>query len=85
MSFAEQMGRNVAHHGAKTNVSQEELGVRSSLHRTAMGRLKRGERIPRADTFIEVAESLDIFPGDPLCGWVREPDGTIVGSFREQP
>lgn len=85
MSFAEQVGRNVAHYRRKANISQEELGARSSLHRTAVGQLERGERIPRADTLVKLAGSLGVTPGDLLDGLEWEPGGTIFGSFRDQP
>ncbi len=83
--FAEQIGHNLAHYRQKANVSQEELGVRSSLHRTAVGQLERGERIPRADTIVKLAGSLGVTPGDLLDGLAWEPGGTISGGFRDQP
>lgn len=85
MSFAERFGHNLARHRRKANVSQEELGVRSSLHRTAVGQLERGERIPRADTIVKLAGSLGVTPGDLLDGLAWEPGETVYGSFRDQP
>ncbi len=85
MSFAKKVGRNVAHHRQKADLSQEELAVRASLHRTAIGQLERGERLPRADTLVKVAGSLGVSPCDLLEGLKWEPGGTLFGRFRDQP
>lgn len=81
MSFAEKFGQNLAQQRRRANVSQEELGVRASLHRTAVGQLERGERVPRADTVVKLAGSLSIGPGKLLEGLVWTPGGTVVGRF----
>ncbi len=81
MSFAEQFGNNLAHHRHKAKLSQEELGVRASLHRTAVGQLERGERIPRADTVVKLAGSLRVACGDLLDGLTWTPGGTVAGHF----
>lgn len=81
MSFAEQFGNNLARHRRKAKLSQEELGVRASLHRTAVGQLERGERIPRADTVVKLAGSLSVGSGDLLDGLKWTPGGTVAGRF----
>ena len=81
MSFAERFGRNLASQRQRANLSQEELGERASLHRTAVGQLERGERIPRADTVVKLAGSLSVVPGDLLDGLVWEPGATVAGRF----
>ena len=62
-------------------LSQEELAVRASLHRTAVGQLERGERVARVDTLIKLAGSLGIPPGDLLGGMSWDPGGTLIGEF----
>jgi len=47
VGFATQFGRNLARERERVGLSQEELGVRASLHRTAVSQLERGERVPR--------------------------------------
>jgi transcriptional regulator with XRE-family HTH domain len=81
VSFAEQFGNNLARHRRKAKLSQEELGVRASLHRTAVGQLERGERIPRADTVVKLAGSLSVPSGDLLEGLKWTPGGTVAGHF----
>ena len=81
MSFAAQFGHNLASHRRKADLSQEELGVRPSLHRTAVGQLERGERIPRADTVVKLAGSFSVSAGDLLDGLAWTPGGTVAGRF----
>lgn len=81
MSFAEKFGQNLAQQRRRANVSQEELGVRASLHRAAVGQLERGERVPRADTVVKLAGSLDIAPGKLLEGLEWTPGETVAGHF----
>ena len=81
MDFAARFGMNLAHYRKRARLSQEELGVRASLHRTAVGQLERGERIPRADTVIKLAGSLAIPPELLLEGLQWTPGGTMIGQL----
>jgi transcriptional regulator with XRE-family HTH domain len=83
MKVADQFGRNLAYCRRRANLSQEELAVRASLHRTAVGQLERGERVARVDTVVKLAGSLGIHPGDLLDGMSWEPGGTRLGRFTE--
>jgi transcriptional regulator with XRE-family HTH domain len=81
MDIAASFGRNLARCRRHAKLSQEELAVRASLHRTAVGQLERGERVARVDTLIKLAGSLGIPPGDLLGGMSWDPGGTRVGAF----
>lgn len=81
MTFAERTGRNIARLRIKAGISQEELGVRASLHRTAVGQLERGERVARADTLVKIAGSLGVGPAVLLDGLGWKPGGTRTGVF----
>jgi transcriptional regulator with XRE-family HTH domain len=81
MKFAEQFGSNLAYCRRRAKLSQEELAVRASLHRTAVGQIERGERVARVDTVIKLAGSLGIPPEELLDGLGWEPGGTQLGSF----
>jgi transcriptional regulator with XRE-family HTH domain len=81
LKVADQFGHNLAYCRRRAKLSQEELSVRASLHRTAVGQLERGERVARVDTLIKLAGSLGIPPGDLLDGMGWEPGGTRFGSF----
>ena len=81
VDFATRFGENLARHRVAAGLSQEELGVRASLHRTAVGQLERGERVPRADTVVKLAGSLAIKPELLLEGLEWTPGGTTVGQL----
>jgi transcriptional regulator with XRE-family HTH domain len=81
MDVADQFGANLAYCRRRAKLSQEELAVMASLHRTAVGQIERGERVCRIDTLIKLAGSLGIPPGELLDGMDWEPGGTRVGQF----
>lgn len=81
MTFAERFGANLAHLRKRAGISQEELGVRASLHRTAVGQLERGERVARTDTLVKLAGSLGADPAELLDGLSWEPGETRIGRF----
>lgn len=55
-----------------SGLNQEQLAFRASLHRTAIGLMEKGERLPRIDTLVRLAASLEVTPNDLLKGieWV---------------
>lgn len=60
-TFAVRFGANLAYCRQRAgDLSQEELGMRAELHRTAVGQLERGERVARTDTLVKLAGSLAI-------------------------
>jgi transcriptional regulator with XRE-family HTH domain len=79
--IAAQFGTNLARRRKRAHLSQEELAVRASLHRTAIGQLERGERTARIDTLVKLAGSLGLPPGELLDGMGWSPGGTRVGQF----
>jgi transcriptional regulator with XRE-family HTH domain len=81
VNIAVDFGRNLARCRKRAKLSQEELAVRASLHRTAVGQLERGERVARVDTLIKLAGSLGIPPGELLEGMGWTPGGTTIGQF----
>lgn len=73
LDFATRFGQNLARCRERAGLSQEELGMRAELHRTAVGQLERGQRIARADTLVKLAGSLEVSPEDLLAGLTWEP------------
>lgn len=84
MAMADRLGANLANCRKRAKLSQEELAVRASLHRTAVGQLERGERVARVDTLIKLAGSLGIPPEELLDGMSWEPGGTRLGRYTER-
>jgi transcriptional regulator with XRE-family HTH domain len=81
VKVADQFGRNLAYCRKRAKLSQEELAVRASMHRTAVGQLERGERVARVDTVVKLAGSLGIPPEELLDGMGWNPGGTRIGAF----
>ncbi|HEX5714215.1 MAG TPA: helix-turn-helix transcriptional regulator [Solirubrobacterales bacterium] len=81
MEIAERFGENMLIARRRSKVSQEELGFRAGLHRTEIGQLERGTRLPRIDTLIKLAGALDLPPGDLLKGMAWKVSGPPKGRF----
>jgi transcriptional regulator with XRE-family HTH domain len=81
MDFGKHFGKNLAASRKEAGLSQEELGFRASLHRTEVGMLERGIRLPRIDTLVKVAGSLGVPPGDLLKGLEWSPRSATTGEF----
>lgn len=81
MSIAKRFGENLHRCRNAAGLSQEEAAVRASLHRTEIGLLERGERLPRIDTAIKLAGALGVAPGDLLHGIAWEPGTVTRGQF----
>ncbi len=74
-------GQNLRRCRQLAGLSQEELGERAELHRTEVGRLERGDRIPRVDTLVRLAGAMAIPPGDLVEGIHWTPAPAKVGAF----
>ncbi len=81
MDVARRFGENLRRCRRRANLSQEELGLRSSLHRTEIGLLERGARVPRIDTLIKISSALQIQPVELIEGIEWTPGNTTSGSF----
>jgi transcriptional regulator with XRE-family HTH domain len=86
MKVERQFAANLRACRKRAGLSQEALRFRAELHRTEIGLLERGARVPRIDTLIKLASALSIPPGDLLegIGWrpgeIGEP---VPGRFIE--
>lgn len=74
--IAVQFGRNLARVRKQAGHSQEALAVMASLHRTEIGLLERGERMPRIDTAIKLASALGI-EADELVKGIEWTPGSL--------
>ena len=83
MNVAEQFGDNLARVRREADLSQDELSVRASVHRTEISQLERGLRVARIDTLIKLASSLEAAPTELLEGIAWEPGDIRRGSFGE--
>ena len=80
-AVAERFGRNLRRIRRREDLTQEGVARRAGLHRTEIGRLENGERVPRIDTLVRLADSMVVPPGELLDGisWVPAPE--VVGAF----
>lgn len=79
--IAERFAANLAACRRRADLSQEELGVRASLHRTEISQLERGLRVARIDTLVKLAGGLGVEPADLLAGIDWTPGRTTAGKF----
>jgi transcriptional regulator with XRE-family HTH domain len=80
-AVAERFGDNLRRVRRREGLSQEELAVRASLHRTEIGKLENTERVPRIDTLIQLAGAMAVAPGELLDGIYWVPGPKSEGSF----
>lgn len=81
MDIAAQFGENLKRCRRRADLSQEELSVRASVHRTEISHLERGLRIARVDTLVKLRGSLGVSAEELLEGMGWDPGGTRVGQF----
>lgn len=60
IEVARRFGVNLRRVRRQADLSQEEVGFRSSLHRTEVGLLERGARVPRIDTLVKLTGALGL-------------------------
>lgn len=84
MDIAAHFGDNLARCRKRADLSQDELAIRASLHRTEISQLERGLRIPRIDTLVKLAASLEVPAEDLLTGLTWSPGGYRPGRFKEE-
>jgi transcriptional regulator with XRE-family HTH domain len=81
VDIAARFGDNLFRARREADVSQDELSARASVHRTEISQLERGLRIPRIDTLVKLASSLEVAPEELLVGLEWQPGSTRIGGF----
>jgi transcriptional regulator with XRE-family HTH domain len=86
-AVAERFGENLRRVRRREGLSQEQLAVRASLHRTAIGLLEHGARVCRTDTLIQLAGAMAVPPAELLEGvvWVPAPETEGTFTFNSRP
>jgi transcriptional regulator with XRE-family HTH domain len=84
VDIAARFGDNLARCRRRADLSQDELSVRASLHRTEVSQLERGLRLPRIDTLVKLTASLEVSADELLAGIAWDPGDTRVGRFRAE-
>jgi transcriptional regulator with XRE-family HTH domain len=83
---AERFGRNLLKARHRAGFSQEELGKLTSLHRTHIGFMEAGQRLPRADSLVKLISALAVEADELLRGidWIVTTP-TRPGNFDVDP
>lgn len=83
---AERFGKNLLKARRRAGFSQEELGKLASLHRTHIGYMEMGHRLPRVDNLVKLTSALAVGSDELLQGidWIVTTP-TRPGSFDVDP
>lgn len=85
LAVARRFGANLRQLRRQAELSQEEVGARASLHRTEIGLLERGARVPRIDTLVKLAVALGVRIDCALLEGIEwMPGKTEAGAFTAQ-
>jgi transcriptional regulator with XRE-family HTH domain len=85
VDVASRFGENLSRCRERADISQEELGIRASLHRTEISQLERGLRVARIDTLVKLAGALGVPPAELIAGIDWSPGSTTAGQFMLAP
>lgn len=84
LGVARRFAENLRQIRKEAGLSQEELGFRAGLHRTEVGLLERGARVPRLDTLVKLAAALGVRIECPLfegISWEMGTAARAAGAF----
>lgn len=81
VDIAARFGENLTRCRKRVGMSQDELGIRASLHRTEISQLERGLRVARIDTLVKLAGALSISPCELIEGIDWTPGSATSGQF----
>ncbi|MGB7685998.1 MAG: helix-turn-helix transcriptional regulator [Solirubrobacterales bacterium] len=78
---AVRFGSNLLRYRRRAGFSQEEVSLLASLHRTEIGLLENGRRVPRIDTLVKLTSALSVEAKELLDGIEWVVGDLRVGSF----
>lgn len=86
IDVARRFGANLRRARRRAGLSQEGLGYAAGLHRTEIGLLERGARVPRIDTLLKLAVALDVPLECSLLEGIDWQSGSVqLGGFALSP
>jgi transcriptional regulator with XRE-family HTH domain len=83
MSVGKCFVANFARCRKEADLTQEAVSHMAGLHRTEIGTLERGNRIPRIDTLVKLAATVGVKPEDLLEGIEWKPGKIYSAGFVE--
>src|SRR3954453_16781871 len=83
--LAEHFGRRLWHRRRLACLTQEELGRLLDVHRTEIGLLERGLRVPRLDTILKLSAGVEASPCELIAGlrWRPGSHDLVGGGYAE--
>ena len=83
--LAEHFGRRLWHRRRLACLSQEDLGRLLNVHRTEVGLLERGRRVPRLDTILKLSAGVEVSPCELIAGlhWQPGSHDLVGGAYAE--
>ncbi len=81
VDIAARFGDNLVRCRKMADLSQEEVSLRASVHRTEVSQLERGLRIARIDTLVKLRDALEVSSDDLLAGIVWNSGHYRPGGF----
>jgi transcriptional regulator with XRE-family HTH domain len=84
-ALAEHFGRRLWHRRRLACLSQEDLGRLLNVHRTEVGLLERGRRVPRLDTILKLSAGVEVSPCELIAGlrWQPGSHDLVGGAYAE--
>ena len=83
MTVAERFAANLKRARRAAGLSQEQVALLASLHRTEVSQLERALRVPRIDTLVKLAATLDVDASDLLQGMDWQQGEARLGRFTD--
>ena len=80
----ESIGKNIRKYRNEKNMRQEDLAEKTGLSTNYIGMIERGEKLPSLDTFIEIANALDVSSDMLLCEVINRSAGLSGLPFAEK-
>jgi transcriptional regulator with XRE-family HTH domain len=74
-------GSNLQRHRRAEGLSQEAVARRIQIHRTEVGQLERGIRLPQLDTILKLATGVEASPCELMAGLKWLPGHYVEGRF----
>ena len=84
-AFAKRLGRNLYRARVAADLTQDELAYMVGMHRTEVSNIERGLRIPRSDTLMKIAHSLEAGYDEVFAGLSWRPARPQAGSMEVDP
>ncbi len=82
MEMADRFAANLVRLRHAAGLTQEELAERAAVHRTQVGLLEAGKRLPRLETLVKLAGSLGASTADLTAGITWEPVVRTSGGLK---